>query len=150
MKDRKSRWRTTILTFDGSTVGDYTLFQTSWSHPAGGIHGYLARFLNSGDPTFQHIAIWTLLQLLESNDRNLIQTIFASKDVMEVVREISRREVESDSEGNAGGNAGGADVEESEDGEAEVVALARRCLELGDAGSDASSRGDGQSGDRRT
>ncbi|RMY65307.1 hypothetical protein D0863_09203 [Hortaea werneckii] len=133
-----------------SKVGDYTLFQTSWSHPAGGIHGYLARFLNSGDPTFQHIAIWTLLQLLESNDRNLIQTIFASKDVMEVVREISRREVESDGEGNAGGNAGGADVEESEDGEAEVVALARRCLELGDAGSDASSRGDGQSGDRRT
>ncbi|KAI7711274.1 Vacuolar protein, partial [Hortaea werneckii] len=117
-----------------SKVGDYTLFQTSWSHPAGGIHGYLARFLNSGDPTFQHIAIWTLLQLLESNDRNLIQTIFASKDVMEVVREISRREVESDSEGNAGGNAGGGDAEESEDGEAEVVALARRCLELGNEG----------------
>ena len=50
---------------------------------------------------------------------------------MEVVREISRREVESDNEGNAGGNAGGADAEESEDGEAEVVALARRCLEIG-------------------
>merc|ERR1719487_2999301 len=117
-----------------SKVGDYTLFQTSWTHPAGGIHGYLARFLNSGDPTFQHIAIWTLLQLLESNDGNLIQTIFSSRDVMEVVREISRREAEvnSDNEGNnaaAGGNAGGADVEESEDGEAEVVALARRCLE---------------------
>ncbi|KAI7404208.1 Vacuolar protein [Hortaea werneckii] len=119
-----------------SKVGDYTLFQTSWTHPAGGIHGYLARFLNSGDPTFQHIAIWTLLQLLESNDGNLIQTIFSSRDVMEVVREISRREVDvnSDNEGNnaaAGGNAGGADVEESEDGEAEVVALARRCLEIG-------------------
>ena len=67
---------------------------------------------------------------------------------MEVVREISRREVESDGEGNAGGNAGGADVEESEDGEAEVVALARRCLELGDVGSEG-SRGEGQSGDRR-
>ncbi|KAI7152948.1 hypothetical protein KC352_g28023, partial [Hortaea werneckii] len=79
---------------------------------------------------FQHIAIWTLLQLLESNDRNLIQTIFTSKDVMEVVREISRREVESDNEGNTGNGAGG-DVEEGEDGEAEVVALARRCLEIG-------------------
>ncbi|RMY87515.1 hypothetical protein D0862_10668 [Hortaea werneckii] len=127
-----------------SKVGDYTLFQTSWSHPAGGIHGYLARFLNSGDPTFQHIAIWTLLQLLESNDAHLIQTIFASRDVMEVVREISRREVEgggsSDNEGNASaGGAGGPDVEESEDGEAEVVALARRCLEIGGNGSGTAS-----------
>lgn len=50
---------------------------------------------------------------------------------MEVVREISRREVESDGEGNTGGNAAGTDAEESEDGEAEVVALARRCLEIG-------------------
>ncbi|KAI7429613.1 Vacuolar protein [Hortaea werneckii] len=134
-----------------SKVGDYTLFQTSWTHPAGGIHGYLARFLNSGDPTFQHIAIWTLLQLLESNDGNLIQTIFSSRDVMEVVREISRREVDvnSDNEGNnaaAGGNAGGADVEESEDGEAEVVALARRCLEIGGQQEGAVGGGGGRAG----
>ncbi|KAK4541009.1 Vacuolar protein 8 [Oleoguttula mirabilis] len=116
-----------------SKVGDYSLFLTSWEQPSGGIHGYLARFLNSGDPTFQHIAIWTLLQLLESNDAKLIQTINQAKDVMDVVREISRREVESDVD---------ADAAESEDGEAEVVALARRCLELSSGGgSDGQSKG---------
>ncbi|KAK5137281.1 Vacuolar protein 8 [Meristemomyces frigidus] len=108
-----------------SKVGDYSLFLTSWSQPSGGIHGYLARFLNSGDPTFQHIAIWTLLQLLESNDAKLIETINQSKDVMNVVREISRKEIEND---------GDADAAESEDGEAEVVALARRCLEISSGG----------------
>ncbi|KAH9845087.1 Vacuolar protein 8 [Teratosphaeria destructans] len=104
-----------------SKVGDYSLFLASWSQPSGGIHGYLARFLQSGDPTFQHIAIWTLLQLLESNDVKLIQAINNSKDVMDVVKQISEKNVESEGE---------SDGAESEDGEAEVVQLARRCLDL--------------------
>lgn len=120
-------------TADQRIVGDYSLFLTAWSQPSGGIHGYLARFLNSGDPTFQHIAIWTLLQLLESNDAKLIETINQAKDIMDVVREISRREIESEVD---------TDAAESEDGEAEVVALARRCLEIGSGGgSDALSKG---------
>jgi len=107
-------------------VGDYTLFLSSWNQPSGGIHGYLARFLNSGDPTFQHIAIWTLLQLLESGDQKLIDTMNKSADVMDVVRQISEKNVEAE-----GGDTDGA---ESEDGEGEVVALARRCLEISSGG----------------
>jgi vacuolar protein 8 len=102
-----------------SAVGDYSLFLSSWNQPSGGIHGYLNRFLASGDPTFQHIAIWTLLQLLESGDQKLTDTINKSEDVMNMVREISEKTIESEDEG-----------EESEDGEGEVVALARRCLEI--------------------
>jgi len=117
--------RRLYCTADGFLVGDYSLFLTSWSQPSGGIHGYLSRFLNSGDPTFQHIAIWTLLQLLESNDERLIQTITNAKDIMDTVREISEKSVESENEG---------DGAESEDGEAEVVALAKRCLEIGNGG----------------
>jgi vacuolar protein 8 len=102
------------------TVGDYSLFLDSWNQPSGGIHGYLARFLASRDATFQHIAIWTLLQLLESGDQSLLDTINKAEDVMQMVREISEKTVESEDEG-----------EGSEDGgEGEVVALARRCLEL--------------------
>lgn len=101
-------------------VGDYTLFLESWNQPSGGIHGYLSRFLASRDATFQHIAIWTLLQLLESNDQSLLETINKADDVMQMVREISEKTVESEDEG-----------EGSEDGgEGEVVALARRCLEI--------------------
>jgi vacuolar protein 8 len=100
-------------------VGDYTLFLSSWNQPSGGIHGYLARFLTSGDPTFQHIAIWTLLQLLESGDAKLIETINKSDDVMDAVRKISEKHIESE-----------GDADESEDGEGEVVVLAKRCLEI--------------------
>ncbi|QIW94601.1 hypothetical protein AMS68_000119 [Peltaster fructicola] len=102
-------------------VGEYSRFLASWKTPSGGIHGYLARFLSSGDATFQHIAIWTLLQLLESEDAELIKTIKDSEDVMSMVRDISERTIESEDEG---------DPADSEDGEGEVVALARRCLEL--------------------
>lgn len=81
------------------------------------MHGYLTRFLASGDPTFQHIAIWTLQQLLESEDPKLIELMSTSEEILELVRRISDRNIESDDE-------------EVDDGEAEVVALARRCLEL--------------------
>lgn len=48
-----------------------------------------------------------------------METIGKAEDVMKMVREISEKTVESEDEGD-----------ESEDGEGEVVALARRCLEI--------------------
>lgn len=89
-----------------------------WSEPNGGIHGYLSRFLASGDPTFQHIAIWTLLQLLESEDKRLYGHITRSEDIVNMVKTIADKNVESD------------DDEGVDDDEGEVVALARRSLEL--------------------
>ncbi|KAG5300750.1 armadillo repeat protein [Histoplasma ohiense] len=101
-----------------SKVGDYSIFVRDWSEPNGGIHGYLRRFLASGDPTFQHIAIWTLLQLLESEDKRLQGYITRSEDIVDMVKAIADKNVESD------------DEEGGEDDEGEVVALARRSLEL--------------------
>jgi vacuolar protein 8 len=96
-------------------VGDYTIFLQNWTEPSGGIHGYLRRFLASGDPTFQHIAIWTLLQLLESEDSRLLSLISKSEEIVQMVTDIADRNIESDDEDN---------------GEGEVVSLARRCLEI--------------------
>ena len=96
-------------------MGDYTIFLQNWTEPSGGIHGYLRRFLASGDPTFQHIAIWTLLQLLESEDSRLLRLISKSEEIVQMVMDIADRNVESDDEDN---------------GEGEVVNLARRCLEI--------------------
>ncbi|KAJ5356590.1 Armadillo [Penicillium concentricum] len=104
-----------------SKVGDYSMFVRDWADANGGIHGYLHRFLASGDPTFQHIAIWTLLQLLESEDQKLIGYISRSEDIVHLVKVISDKNIESDEE----------DVD---DGEGEVITLARRCLELVGAG----------------
>lgn len=100
-----------------SKVGDYYVFIRDWEQPNGGIHGYLKRFLASGDPTFQHIAIWTLLQLLESDDTKLMDKIAKSEDIVQMVKTISDKHIESDDE-------------EGEEGEGEVVALAQRSLEL--------------------
>jgi vacuolar protein 8 len=85
--------------------------------PNGGIYGYLRRFLASGDPTFQHIAIWTLLQLLESEDSKLIGLIGKSQEIIDMIRSIADKNIESDDE-------------DGDDGEGEVVALAKRSLEL--------------------
>lgn len=98
-------------------VGDYGIFIRDWTEPSEGIHGYLSRFLDSGDPTFQHIAIWTLLQLLESEDKKLIGLIGKSDDIVEMIKQIANRQVESDNE-----------LEDDDEGE--VVNLAQRCLEL--------------------
>jgi vacuolar protein 8 len=98
-------------------VGDYSIFIQNWTEPNGGIHGYLTRFLASGDPTFQHIAIWTLLQLLESEDKKLVGMIAKAEDIIQMIKTISDKSIESDDE-------------EAEDSEGEVIALARRSLEL--------------------
>ena len=98
-------------------MGDYSIFTKSWTSPNGGIHGYLSRFLESGDSTFQHIAIWTLLQLLESEDKKLIELIGGSEDLITMIRGIADAGSESDGEDDA-------------DGEGEIYALARRSLQL--------------------
>ncbi|KAL2266503.1 hypothetical protein VTJ83DRAFT_5855 [Remersonia thermophila] len=100
-----------------SKVGDYTIFIQNWLEPSDGVHGYLSRFLSSGDATFQHIAIWTLLQLLESEDKKLIGLIGKSDDIVSMVKQIANRPMESDNEAE-------------DDDEGEVVSLAQRCLEL--------------------
>lgn len=83
------------------------------------------RFLASGDPTFQHIAIWTLLQLLESEDRKLVDLVSKADDVIKMIKSISVKNVDSDDE-------------DGEDGE-EVIALAKRSLELLENGPESSS-----------
>lgn len=99
-------------------MGDYSIFIQDWLEPNGGIHGYLSRFLASGDATFQHIAIWTLLQLLESEDKTLIAHIGKSEEIVDMIKQIANRQVESDNEFG------------DDDDEGEVVNLAQRCLEL--------------------
>lgn len=98
-------------------VDDYSIFIKDWTEPNGGIHDYMHRFLASGDPTFQHIAIWTLLQLLESEDKKLIDLVSKADDVIKMIKDISEKHVDSDDE-------------DGEDGEGEVIALAKRSLEL--------------------
>jgi vacuolar protein 8 len=99
-------------------VGNYGIFIRNWLEPSEGIHGYLSRFLASGDPTFQHIAIWTLLQLLESEDKKLIGLIGKSEDIVQMIKQIADRQIEAETN----------EMEDEDEGE--VVSLAQRCLDL--------------------
>lgn len=67
---------------DGRTAtDDYSAFNDVWDKPEGGMHNYLFRFLTSPDATFQHIAVWTIVQLLESGGRSCPPAAHADIDV---------------------------------------------------------------------
>lgn len=127
-----------------STADDYSAFSRAWTEPEGGLQGYLIRFLESRDTTFQHIAIWTLVQLLESGgefflceitafevkradeacyaDPTLENQIRSSTHLMSLANQLSSlTSSQTDGEGNATGtttSASGSSVRSgSDDGE---------------------------------
>ena len=60
-----------FIIIDGrAPTDDYSAFNDVWDKPDGGMHKYLHRFLTSPDATFQHIAVWTIVQLLESGGQS--------------------------------------------------------------------------------
>ncbi|KAL1916339.1 uncharacterized protein VTP21DRAFT_5956 [Calcarisporiella thermophila] len=108
-----------------SKVSDYTKFVNVWSQPAGGLQGYLKRFLDSPDITFQHIAIWTIVQFLEGGDRRLSERIRSSGSIVEAVTRLaSRPEVNS----QAGVSTEEPEGEDMVSDETEIVGLAKRVL----------------------
>ena len=111
-----------------SKTDDYTAFSSVWNEPEGGLHGYLVRFLESDDTTFQYIAIRTLVQLLESGDPTLESQIRASPDLIPLARRLSTMAGSQASNGDGGESVDGSEAEDA--GEGEIVALARTVLDL--------------------
>lgn len=71
--------------------------------------------------------------MLESEDNKLVEKINESKEIVDMVRAISEKEATSDNERETGSFEG---EDPEDDGEGEVVGLAKRCLEfLGGGGS---------------
>ncbi|ESX01819.1 hypothetical protein KL918_004791 [Ogataea parapolymorpha] len=50
-----------------SRIQDYTIILENYD----GISSFISDFLNSGNSTFEHIALWTMLQLLESDNQEI-------------------------------------------------------------------------------
>ena len=73
------------IIIDGrAPTDDYSAFNDVWDKPDGGMHKYLHRFLTSTDATFQHIAVWTIVQLLESGFLQPLINLLSFKDNEEV------------------------------------------------------------------
>lgn len=121
---------------------DYAPFNAVWNQPDGGLHAYLVRFLGSTDQTFQHIAVWTIVQLLEAEDETLTNNIRSSPILLSQVKQLGVASPGSRSQTSSPDRRGGGqsddEVESSaagEGGAGEIASLARRILSLTDAGS---------------
>ncbi|KAG6857614.1 hypothetical protein H0H87_010182 [Tephrocybe sp. NHM501043] len=123
---------------DGRSVtDDYSAFNDVWEKPDGGMHRYLHRFLVSPDATFQHIAVWTIVQLLESGDPQLISNIRNSALLIPNIRDLSipRAMTPSSSVGTPHSQHSRSHSEqdtETGDGQGEIQLLGRRILEFVD------------------
>lgn len=54
-----------------SRIKDYKVILKNYQ----GISGFISNFLKIGNPTFEHIALWTVMQLLESEDEPIKELI---------------------------------------------------------------------------
>ncbi|KAI9227812.1 MAG: putative VAC8-vacuolar membrane protein required for the cytoplasm-to-vacuole targeting [Piptocephalis tieghemiana] len=119
-----------------SKIVDYSAFTSVWSSPAGGLEGYLTRFLQSQDTTFQHIAVWTVVQFLDGEDGQLLSQLGSSPTILPAVSKLasssSSSTVPSTTTHGGGGGAkedgpGSAGGEDSGE-ESEIAGLARKVL----------------------
>ncbi|KAL0950676.1 hypothetical protein HGRIS_007460 [Hohenbuehelia grisea] len=124
-----------------NATDDYSAFNDVWDKPEGGMHRYLYRFLTSSDATFQHIAVWTIVQLMESNDPQLVSNIRASTLLIPNIRTLasSRSSSPASSAGSPGSHRSqerSYQETETGDGGSEIQILARRIVDYveGDEG----------------
>ncbi|KAG6837903.1 Vacuolar protein 8 [Arthromyces matolae] len=124
-----------------NATDDYSAFNDVWDKPDGGMHKYLHRFLTSSDATFQHIAVWTIVQLLESGDPQLTSNIRNSSLLIPNVRGLaaSRASTPSSSVGTPHSHHSRSHSDhdtEMGDGQGEIQLLGRRILEFVDGDAD--------------
>lgn len=116
-----------------SSLDDYSAFNDVWDKPEGGLHTYLFRFLSSTDATFQHIAVWTIVQLLESRDPQLTHNIRSSPLLIPHIRHLSASAASSPSSSPGSHSQSHISSDDAgEGGQGEIAALARRILEFTD------------------
>lgn len=76
---------------------DYSAFNRVWDGPGSGMHGFLFHFLTNADPLFQHVAVWTIVQFLESGDPKLISNIHSSPLLVPHIEQLATSHVRSPS-----------------------------------------------------
>jgi len=117
-----------------SPSDDYSAFNDVWDKPEGGMHKYLYRFLTSPDTTFQHIAVWTIVQLLESGDPQLISNIRGSNLLIPNIKNLAATQTNSPSfsVGTPHSHHSQQSYQETEtnDGQGEIQILSRRIMEF--------------------
>ncbi|SGZ48018.1 CIC11C00000001059 [Sungouiella intermedia] len=101
---------------------DYIL--DNWTQPNEGIYGFLIRFLRSGSATFEHIALWTILQLLESNNSEIQSLIKENESILSGIKSLS----ESQQQGGAVTNNN--ELNDFDDPKIELFNLTQQILQI--------------------
>lgn len=96
----------------------------NWNSPEEGIYGFLMRFLQSGSATFEHIALWTILQLLESNNDEIQVLIKENESVLLGIKNLS----ESQQHNNTTQNT--AELNDFDDPKVELYNLTQQILQI--------------------
>ena len=115
-----------------AAADDYSAFNEAWDKPEGGMHNYLYRFLTSPDRSSRHVAVWTIVQLLESGDPQLINNIRSSPLLAPHIRQLAApRSSTPNSDGTplSVRSRPGQETDTTE-GEEEIQVLSGRILEL--------------------
>ncbi|PVU94912.1 hypothetical protein BB559_002878 [Furculomyces boomerangus] len=72
-------------------ISDYTPFVNSWEAPNGGLQSYLTYFLSKdSEPTFLQIGVWTVLQLVDSGNPDLVRLIKNHPTIPNKLQEVSK------------------------------------------------------------
>lgn len=72
-----------------SRINNYNKIIEAWNNPNDGIRGFLIRFLQSDYATFEHIALWTILQLLESHNVKVLDLVKNDVELITGVRKMA-------------------------------------------------------------
>lgn len=63
-----------------------------WKEPNEGINGFLIRFLSSYSTTYKHIALWTIIQILELNDKEINTLIKQNDFIFNEIKKINQND----------------------------------------------------------
>ncbi|CAB4252768.1 similar to Saccharomyces cerevisiae YEL013W VAC8 Phosphorylated and palmitoylated vacuolar membrane protein that interacts with Atg13p [Maudiozyma barnettii] len=72
-----------------SRINNYNKIIDYWNEPKGGIRDFLSRFLKSDYATFEHIALWTILQLLESHNVKVVDLVKNDEQLISGVKRMA-------------------------------------------------------------
>lgn len=108
-----------------SRLRDYKQIIANWNTPKDGVCGFLIRFLNSENPTFEHIALWTILQLLESENNEVENLVKENSDIVNAIKKLAIDNLAAAQNGTDATNA----EDQYEDPKVELYNLTQQILQ---------------------
>lgn len=115
-----------------SRINNYSEIIKNWESPKDGILGFLIRFLNSGNPTFEHIALWTIVQLLESNNNEINLLIKQNDNLINLIKKLANDNLDStqaSSNDSNNNNNNGTEDQQFDDPRVELYNLTQQILQ---------------------